>query len=325
MSDNEGKLQKLHSNLRLIRRILAIVLVVLVVCSAVLLFLFRDELNMDALRRWVKYLNIRGDESFGTYTFDAHNSNRYANFDGGLAVASVGGISTYQEDGRQVAVSQSQLSLPEIQIGRELVLAYDVGGTSLLAVHSSGSEVLRVTSEKPILDADISGGDDICYVSSAAGYKSVLTVYNEKQEKIYRWLSSSTYMPLCAVSDNGTDLAAVGLDQKSGSFVSTLNLFRTTEEQICATVSLGNELIYDLMYLGEDMVCAIGELSVQYYSAAGEPMAAYRYDGQYLKDYDCGGDGFLTLSLNMYRAGNRYTLVTLDEAGEELGSVRFTE
>ena len=305
----------------LLKRIIAIVLIVFVICGIVAMILFPDALNVDAIRRWVRYLNVRSSGAEGIFSFDSHNSNRYANFDGGLAVASVGGLNTYEQDGREAIVSQGQLALPAIDAGGDLVMAYDVGGSSLLAVHRRNGEVLRITSEKAILDADISDGGDICYMSSAAGYKSVLTVYNDRQELTYRWLSSSTYMPLCTVAENGMQLAAVGLDQKDSSFESTLNLFRTRYDQIEKTVSLGNELIYDLEYLDEDLICAVGESSVQYLSSAGEPIGTYSYGDQFLKDYDMGGDGFLVLSLNMYRAGNRYTLVTVDASGQEIASV----
>ncbi len=304
-----------------IGRILALVLIVLVVLGAVAVMLFPDTLNLDAMRRWVRYLNIRTDENGGVYSFDAHNSNRYAEFDGGLAIASVGGLSIYTADGREAIVSQGQLSLPILQTGKDLAMTYDVGGPTLLAVHRRNGEVLRVTSEKAILDADLSAGDDIVYASSASGYKSVLTVYNDKQERIYRWLSSSTYMPLCAISDNGTQLAAIGLDQKNGAFESTLNLFRTHFDQIERTVSLGNELVYDVDYLGDDVICVVGETSVRYYDAAGEILGNHPYGDSFLKDFELGGNGFLTLSMNMYRAGNRYSLVTVDTEGRELASL----
>ena len=303
-----------------IKKIVAVILVVLVVCGIVAVFLFPDTFNLDAMRRWVRYLNVRSNEEEGIFSFDAHNSNRYANYDDGLAVASVGGLNTYESDGREAVGSQGQLGLPAIQTGGDLVMAYDGGGTALFAVHHNSGEVLRITSEKAILDADISEGGDICYMSSAAGYKSVLTVYNDKQELVYRWLSSSTYMPLCTVSENGTQLASVGLDQKDGGFESTLNLFRTRYDQIEKTVSLGNELIYDLEYLGDRVLCAVGENSVQFLDTTGEAVGSYSYGDQFLKDYDMGGAGFLTLSLNMYRAGNRYTLVTVDETGQEIAS-----
>ena len=235
-------------------------------------------------------------------------------------MASVGGLSTYQSRGETV-VSQGQLSLPEIRTGKKLAVAYDVGGNTLLAVSNKAGEVLRITTEKPILDVDLSQDGNICVVSGASGYKSVLAVYNEKQELSYRWLSSSTYMPLCAIAEGGERLAAVGLRQSNGAFESTLELMRTDSEEIQKTVSLGNGLIYDLMYLNEDVLCAIGETDVQFLTAEGEYLENYSYGGSYLKDYDDGGDGFLTLSLNMYRAGNRYTLVTVDEAGQELASL----
>ena len=57
----------------------------------------------------------------------------------------------------------------------------------------------------------------------------------------------------------------------------------------------------------------------------GTLLGRYSYGGAYLKDFDFGGDGFLTLSLNMYKAGNRCTVVTVGSDGKELGSLYFSE
>ena len=321
MSDKEIAFPQKPRKGRWLGRILALLLTAAVVLGIVACMLFPDALNLDALHRWVKYLNVKTDGDGGTYSFDSHNSNRYASFDDGLAIASVGGLSVHTSDGREAIVSQGQLSLPVLQTGKDLAMTYDAGGATLLAVHHRNGEVLRITSEKAILDADISAGDDICYASSASGYKSVLTVYNDRQERIYRWLSSSTYMPLCAISDNGVQLAAIGLDQKNGTFESTLNLFRTHFDQIERTVPLGNELIYDVDYTADDVIVVIGETTVRFFDSAGDILGNYGYGDSFLKDFDLGGNGFLTLSTNMYRAGNRYSIVTLDLHGRELASV----
>lgn len=318
---NKKAIKDQFAGISLLQKILIMVLIVVLVLGLTALFVFRDELRLEAAVRRIRYWGMADSETDGHFSYDAHNSNHYAGFDNGLAVASVGGLYTYDMDGREVVVSQGQINLPQIRAGKHMVMAYDAGGSTLLAVHGSDGEVLRVTSEKPILDADLSPEGDICYVSSEAGYKSVLTVYNEKQELVYRWLSTSTYMPVCAVSQNGEDLAAIGLDEKDGAFVSTLNLFRTDKDQILSTVVLGSDLIYDLEYLDQDLLCAIGESGISFVSAAGEVVGTYSYDSGYLKDFDTGGDGFLALSMNTYRAGNRYTLVIVDESGAELGSV----
>ena len=317
---NKLKVVKQPKDRSLLRKILLMALVTLVVLGVVALIIFWDDLHMDAKILRLKYWRAGGDASYGTYSFDAHNSNCYADFDDGLAVASVGGLSTYTSDGRVAFVSQGQISLPQIKAAEDTVMAFDVGGNTLLALHKTNGEVLRVETEKAILDADISADGDICYVAPEGGYKSVLTVYNEKQELIFRWLSTSTFMPLCAVSEKGDSLAAIGLDQKDGSFSSVLNLFRTDTDQIVKTVHLGSDLVYDLMY-ENDTICAVGENGVTYLSADGEVLQTYSYDGKYLKDFDDSGNGFLALSLNTYRAGNRYSLVVMDETMEEPISV----
>lgn len=293
--------------------------VIVLVLGIVALIVFRESLNLDSVRRWVKYMNVSDSGLYGSYTFDSHANNSYASFDGGLAVASVGGLNTYDENGEEVYVLQQQLSLPQLQVQGNLAMAYDVGGKTLLTVRSGSGEVLRLEESKPILDADLSSGGQICLSSSASGYKSVLSVYSNKQKLVYRWLSSTTYLPLCAMSPNGKDVAAIALGQENGAFQSSIYLFRIDSEDIQQTIPLGNELIFDLRYLDEKTLCAVGESSVYYVRTDGELVGTFSYEDQYLKDFDHGGNGFLTLSLNMYKAGNRNTLVTVDQKGQELG------
>ena len=48
-------------------------------------------------------------------------------------------------------------------------------------------------------------------------------------------------------------------------------------------------------------------------SGAVASIQIFRYS-----DFDSSGNGFLALSTNMYRAGNRYSLVTVDEKGRKI-------
>lgn len=303
----------------LLRRIAALVGIVVLVLAVVAVIVFRDSLNLDSLRRWVKYMNVSEQSDYGTYTFDAHSSNCYAEFDGGLAVASVGGLNTYDSSGGERHVLQQQLTLPQLQVRGKLALAYDAGGKSLLLLHKSSGEVLHLEENRPILDADLSESGQLCVSSSASGYKSVLSVYGKNQKLIYRWLSSTAYLPLCAMSPSGKELAAVSLGQEQGVFESSVCLFRTDSDEQLGTIPLGSQLIYDLYYVDDQTLCAVGENSAQLITTAGESLGSYSYTDRYLKDFHQGGSGFLTLSLNMYRAGSRYSLVTLDYRGNVLG------
>jgi len=303
------------------KKVILLSIISLLVCTVLILFLFSEELNLDRLRRWAKYLTVRNNEDYGSFAFDSHSSNCYESFGDGLAVASISGVSVYDEFGEEVFVVQQRFEVPQMQINKDLTMAYDVGGKHLVVLHKKKGEVLNLEETHPILDADLSEKGGLCVSSSASGYQSVLSVYNKDQDLIYRWLSSSTYFPLCTIAPNGRDLAAVAVGQNNGEYESKLCYFKTDSEKIVREVSLGNELIYVLDFIKADTLCALGEASVQFLTLKGEVVGRYYYKDKYLKDFDFGGDGFLVLATNMYRAGNRYSLCTVNDSGEQLAEV----
>ena len=72
MSDNVTRMEPEQSPNRrgLWKKIVVFAVVVAAVCGLVALILFSDGLNLDSLRRWVKYMNVSGDGSYGVYSFD---------------------------------------------------------------------------------------------------------------------------------------------------------------------------------------------------------------------------------------------------------------
>ncbi len=322
MSDNVTKVEfggkgRKARNLRPLFSLLGILVLVLL---AVGIVLFRDQLNVDKIRRYFTYMGNSADENYGVYLFDAHSGNTYASFESGMALASVGGLTLWDEEGNRIQTVQGALKSPAVRVGGKLVMAFDVGGNTVLAASSKDGEVLNVTANT-VLDADISDTDEICYVSVEDGYKSVLTVLSSHQTETYKWYSSTQYMPVCAISNNGTYLAAVALGQNDGSFESTAQIFKTDQEDVYQSVSLGNQLILDLAYLSENRLCAIGESEILFFDVEGQLSGAYDLENQYLSGYDLGGDGFLVLSRNQYKAGNRYSIVTVDSAGNQIAEL----
>ena len=322
MSDNVSKFEP-NPGRALRKKILIFVLIFVLVAAVVALYVFRDRLNLDAARRFVRYLGVQTDQTSGSFTFDSHNANQYADFQGGLAVASVSGLSVYESSGKETAVVQAKMETPALRTGGKLAMAFDVGGNHLVAVTQSGAQVLDLTTQRPIFDADCASDGSICYASAETGYKTVLYVYDGSQNMTYRWLSASQYMPICAISAGAKYLAAVSLGQQDGMFVSNLHIFKTASDDAGLTADLGNDLIYDLTFMDGDTLCAVGETGAQWLDLNGACLASYPYNGAHLKDFDFGGDGFLALIVNMYKAGNHYTVSTVDKTGTELGSAQF--
>jgi hypothetical protein len=153
----------------------------------------------------------------------------------------------------------------------------------------------------------------------------VLYVYNSQQALIYRWLSSSQYFMRCTVSSGAKYAAAAALGQEDGMFQSSIVLFRTDSEEILRTIPIGNALIYDLHFLSGNALCVLCEDALYFYDLDGQCLGSYAFEDAYLKDYTLDGSGFVTLVMNLYKAGNRYTVLTVGYDGTVLGTLPTSE
>ena len=153
----------------------------------------------------------------------------------------------------------------------------------------------------------------------------MLYVYNSQQALIYRWLSSSQYFMRCTVSSGAKYAAAAALGQEDGMFQSSVVLFRTDSEEILRTIPIGNALIYDLHFLPGNTLCVLCEDALYFYDLDGQCLGSYAFEDAYLKDYTLDGNGFVTLVMNLYKAGNGYTALTVGYDGTVLGTLPISE
>ena len=76
MSDNISQLHpQKHPGLG--KRIAVFAVLLVFVTGGVAAYVFRDRLNLDALQRYVRYLNVSDDSKSGRFLYDESNSNQY--------------------------------------------------------------------------------------------------------------------------------------------------------------------------------------------------------------------------------------------------------
>ena len=303
------------------RRLRWLIIVTVVVLAILALVLFWRDLNFDRFRRWVTYMGVEPDGTYGNYQYPAYDGNAYAVYENGLVVATSSGLMLYDETGSPLTEISATMDNPNVNVAGNYVAAWDIGGTTLCAARS-GEEHLNRTLDHTILDVDLSANGDMVFASGADGYRTMLTMMDNQTQERFKWYSSAQYLPLCAVNSGGTQLAAIALGQEQGAFTSSLLLLDpTVEEQEPVQVALGNQLIYELDYLQDRYLCAVGETSLQLLRTTGEVHGTYGYNGEHLMKYDISGDGFVTLALNPYQTGSQYVLKTVEYDGQERGSL----
>lgn len=306
-------------NKKLLRWILlgAVALAVILIVGGLL---FPRVFNFDRIGRAFSYLGTRNDENFGRIRFDSNNTDSYALFGGKFAVGCEDGMYLYDDYGEQTALVQGSLPYPKICTGKNIALCYSNESSSLVAMNKKGESVLEMTANGAILDAEVSPDGCVCYASADSGCKTVVTVMNSKLQEVYRWKSFSQYLNCCAISQKADRLAVVGLNQSNSVFCSTLSILRTDtgDDAVLAAAELGNQIIFELWFLKDDRICAIGEMSTLFFDKDGKLLQTFDYDGMALTDFCKNAKGNLFLSFDRKSGGEDALLVSFDADGGEL-------
>ncbi len=271
----------------------------------------------------LRLLRYSGDQT--EFSFDAHNSNSYRSFHNGLAVASASGLMCLDKNGEETALLQNQMDLPVLLENGTHAMSYGVGSSSICRAHYKKGADLELTVPGILIDADLSEDSCIGYATQQTGYKTVLTVLDAAGTEIYRWFSSTRFFHQCAVSKAAKTMAAISLGQTNSSFSSTCVLFETDQEQPVAELSLGDDLIYELSFLTENRLCAVGEEALHFFDADGSGHSQYSYEGGTLLNYNLNAEDFCVILRDMNRTGGRYRLSTVRSDGTELAALSLED
>ena len=295
-------------------RILAGILTLLLIALAVLVFVYRDALSGEELRR------IFGRETSEAaareaFTYETGAEQMFASVGDGLAVASSSSVQLLNAAGEIVFKQVVSYEEPAVFGSSNGALFCSLGGTQSVFVAPDGES----RSPQPggeILTAAMNENGWFCLVTAEAGYKALVSVYNRECEKQYEWWSGSGYVLRAAVSPDNRSLAVLCAERDC----SKLHLFSLSSETERTSAVVADALLYDLAYLGGDTLCAVGETGLWFFSGDGAEKGAWPLDGRYLLDYTLSRAGFAAIYVSAYRSGAGGTLLTLDGRGAVLGS-----
>lgn len=302
-------------------RLLIILLpVTLILLVLAVLSILQGGALFGSIGRFFRYY---GNEA--TFSFDAHSANSYVSFHRGLAVASLGGLQCYDEDGNQIAMEQNQMDPPVALENSTTAMSFGVGGSTITTVHYRKGAQPAIEVPGSLVDADLSSDGCIGYSSIQPGYKSVLTALDSEGNEVYSWYSSTRFFGPCAISEKAAQLCAVAPGIETSGFGSTAVMFATDAEEPLAELSLGSDMIYDLCFIGSRRLCAVGETQLHFFDVDGKHYSTYPFGGSELLSYDLNGSGFAAIVLNTNQVGGRFRIATWNGNGQELASISLDE
>ncbi len=256
-------------------------------------------------------LNKRDNSAFEADLNGVENADYVPAGDGFAAVSEV--LCRLYSSGGETLCSASR-SYPQAQIA---------GAKGFAAIWSEGEPNLTILRNGDPTDLSFPGGvtaADINNEGVAAilagenGYKGSVSVIRADGTALYRVYIGSGYPVDTDISPDSRRVAILCL-AVGGSSVS---IYGTDQEESIAEVLLPDCACFDLEYLSDGRILLVCADKFVFLKGDGTLLGEYAFQGQFLKNYSCAGNGFVTLLLGKYRTGSAGSLLLLDTDGKLL-------
>lgn len=275
------------------------VVILLAVIAAVLgIYYFRNDISA-----WFREVQARqqADEtpespSYHRIAFEPDSDNVYALFGESLVVINQGNFKIYSADGTEQLALQLSYSRPALCVSDEQIIAYDRGETNLTV---ASQNALIGTLEIPgnIISVEANGSGYFAVTHEDERYRAVVSVYDNRQNLVYRWQTSEYYVMRASLAPDGSSMTATAFTQDDGNFISRMFYFDLSRSDgYRATADISGTIITNSYYIANDTVCLVGDDRAVVTDVDGNTLYEYEYGNDMIKT-GAASDGYVVLTM----------------------------
>lgn len=300
------------------KRILALILTGVFLCSGVVLVVYRDHFNLDALKRHMTYRSLEKDDQGQTaeFTYTRDATNAFASLNGSLVLCSDTALQLYSNSGVLYIDRQVKMNDPVISVCGTYAVVYDVGGNNLYVIHNK-EVVFEYTSKTgcDLLSARVNENGCLAVVEEASGYKASVRIYNSAFKLVLAENVSSEYVVDAVISPSNSQFAVVSIAQRSGKFSSIVSLYDGKEGDQLASTVLEDQFILELHWQSNN-IWLQGNDSATVLDQELNVLGTWSEPNQYLQGYSLNGDNYAVEVASWYKAGGSGEVLLIDERGD---------
>lgn len=296
---------------------------VMIIFIVVMLSVNRDEITVENLRYFLRYIDTRQAEKSATTDTvvygDTESIVRFGVYRNGLVVVGHDRVQIFDLTGEEILDITQSNAAPQLLTSDEYMLIYNIGGTTF-QLYNSLSKEYEESYPYPIGCAALGDTGTFLITTRSMEYRSVVNVYNSNFEQIYRWYSPDKHIMDASFRNGDKEfvLAALGtLD--NGTCYAEIILCETDKEEKRAVFRIEDEIIYRARYTEDGGLVLLGGKAVYVYDRDMQKIAEVSYGGYTPVMMDSTGD-YTYFTLNKNIVGSNYTVTVIDGVGEILYS-----
>lgn len=242
-----------------------------------------------------------------------------------LALLTDTNLTLYNSQGKATGSYEHGYTNPICLANGDRVLVYDRGGKRL-QVNSRSRQLFEATLDYTISAASIGTSGHVAVVTDAKYYENCITVFDNEYDEIYIRETADLVTGVCLEAKGG-GMAVASINAVGGRLDSTVTFFSFSQEEPVASLTLEDQLILSMEFVGRDSsrLQIITDQQALVAGPDGGVLASYSFDDLFVSRFANNKQGGLFLLLDQLGDGNRLQLVSLDDELNELGSLPLQE
>lgn len=245
-----------------------------------------------------------------------------------VALVTDSGFLIYNSTGKQLCLRQHSYTKPAMAVTDTRALVYDIGSKNF-RIEGRSKTFFTSTAKGNILCGDISVGGNYLLVTDGQGYQSEATVYNKKNEQLYKWYSAENIVFSAALDNGGRHFATSAVNSETGDLLSYVSLFDLSKTDPVGKLTLEG-LVLDMAYMGNGHLQIVTNRAMVTVDGTGKILTTQDYSSGYFTDYSLQTNEGLLLAtsehtdrksseLNFYYAsGEKKTTVSIMDSVRSL-------
>lgn len=300
-------------------RVLSFILLGVMVAFIITMFsVSRDEITVENLRYFLRYIDTRQAEKTATTDTivfgDTESIVKFGVYRNGLAVIGHDRVQIFDLTGEEILDINQSNAAPQLLTSDEYMMIYNIGGTTF-QLYNSLSKEYEESYPYPIGCAALGDTGTFLLTTRSMEYRSVVNVYNKKFEQIYRWYSPDKHVMDASFRDGDEEFVIAALGTRDdGICYAEIILCQTDREEKRAQFTIEDEIIYRARYTENGGLVLVGGKAVYVYDSEMNLISTVSYGGYTPVMLDSIGElTYFTLNKNI--VGSNYTVTVLDSTG----------
>lgn len=181
-----------------------------------------------------------------------------------LFLVSTTNFECYNNNGKNIFSYQHGYQSPLLVVSDARTLLFDQSGKNY-SIHNLNRELFKGQTENAILSADIARNGYYAIATLSDSYSSQVSVYNNKNEKIYEWYCSDYIINSVVLAPNGKTIGVSAVSASNGAFISKIYVIGYDSATPKATFDY-NGMVYSLKKSGTKGFSCVLENSVDFFT-----------------------------------------------------------